>query len=169
MQSGNTDASKTAPAVAHATFAAEQATRARVRRTVADARCVGWAELLRNPSCDPSTPPDGQISKKLSSPLAKNISLHPDGQISGITPRVSPTEGRIASRHGRGMGCGGRGSVGAQEVIAGQHQAVSDRPARRRTALQRLGQNFDRPHTAGRSLWSGSLRTAKSCGSGIRC
>jgi hypothetical protein len=41
-------------------------------------------------------PPDGQISKKLSSPRVKNISLHPDGQISGITSPVSPTEGRIA-------------------------------------------------------------------------
>jgi hypothetical protein len=27
---------------------------------------------------------------RLSSPSRKNISLHPDGQIKGITPRVSP-------------------------------------------------------------------------------
>jgi hypothetical protein len=36
------------------------------------------------------------------------------GQISFIRLRhLIPDEGRIASRHGRGMGCGGRGSVGA--------------------------------------------------------
>src|SRR5258708_40341514 len=48
--------------------------------------------------------PDGQIDRMLSSPPAKNISLHPDGQISGITPRVSPERGADRDRHER---CGG--------------------------------------------------------------
>jgi hypothetical protein len=34
-------------------------------------------------------------------------------QISSRSSAVPPTEGWIASRHERGMGCGGRGSVGA--------------------------------------------------------
>jgi hypothetical protein len=42
------------------------------------------------------TPPDGQIKKLLSSPVAKNIPPSAVGQITGLTPRVSPTEGRIA-------------------------------------------------------------------------
>jgi hypothetical protein len=41
------------------------------------------------------------------------------GQISGFSPRVSPTEGRIASRHERAVRCGGRGSVGAQICLQG--------------------------------------------------
>src|SRR5258708_21168489 len=37
----------------------------------------------------------------LSSPFCKNISLHPDGQIKGITPRVSPKRGADHDRHER--------------------------------------------------------------------
>jgi hypothetical protein len=46
--------------------------------------------------------PVGQISKKLSIPSRKNISLHPDGQISGITPRVSPDERGVRTSRTRG-------------------------------------------------------------------
>jgi hypothetical protein len=53
--------------------------------------------------------PDRQITKSLSSPSRKNIPLHPDGQIYGITPRVSPERGAFRDRHERGLGCGGRG------------------------------------------------------------
>jgi hypothetical protein len=52
--------------------------------------------------------------RNLSSPLPKNIPPSAVGQITGLTLHVSPTEGRIASRHGRGMRCGGRSSVGAK-------------------------------------------------------
>jgi hypothetical protein len=54
--------------------------------------------------------PDRQITKSLSIPTRKNISLHPDGQINGITPRVSPERGAGRDRHERAVGCGGRGS-----------------------------------------------------------
>jgi len=54
--------------------------------------------------------PDGQISQNLSSPSRKNIPLHPDGQIRGITPPVSPDERGVAQRHERAVGCGGRDS-----------------------------------------------------------
>ena len=40
--------------------------------------------------------PTGKSLESLSSPSDENISLHPDGQICGITPRVSPNEGRLA-------------------------------------------------------------------------
>jgi hypothetical protein len=57
---------------------------------------------------------------RLSTFSCKNISLHPDGQIRGITPPVSPKRGAGRDRHERGLRCGGRGSVGAQEVVAGR-------------------------------------------------
>jgi hypothetical protein len=60
-----------------------------------------------------------------------------------------PAKRGVGHRHERGTGCGGRGSVGrargCRAVIP-----VSDRTARRRTALKRLGRNFFRQH-AGRS------------------
>jgi hypothetical protein len=56
--------------------------------------------------------PDGQISKFLSSPLCKNISLSPSGK-SSLQVRAIPSreEGRIMIVTNVGMGCGGRGSV----------------------------------------------------------
>jgi hypothetical protein len=59
----------------------------------------------------------GQIScarKNLSSLRAKNIPLPPSGK-SGlpVRPILSLQEGRIMIVTKRGMGCGGRGSVGA--------------------------------------------------------
>jgi|GEM_PF-3323911 hypothetical protein len=56
--------------------------------------------------------PTGVLLKILSSPLCKNISLHPSGksslQIRAIPP---PHKGRIAIVTDAGCGCGGRGSV----------------------------------------------------------
>jgi hypothetical protein len=56
--------------------------------------------------------PDGQITNLLSSPLCKNISLHPSGK-SSLQIRAIPSreEGRIMIVTNVGMGCGGRGSV----------------------------------------------------------
>jgi hypothetical protein len=56
--------------------------------------------------------PDGQISEFVSSPLCKNISLHPSGK-SSLQIRAIPSreEGRIMIVTDAGMGCGGRGSV----------------------------------------------------------
>jgi hypothetical protein len=59
--------------------------------------------------------PDGQISQSvdfLSIPICKNISLR-DYPKSPLYPFPScPTQGRIAIVTERGVGCGGRGSVG---------------------------------------------------------
>ena len=74
-------------------------------------------------------------------------------QISSTSsPRPFPARGALRGRHERGMGCGGRGSVGAQNGVAGQALPVSEEPARRRTALQRLRQNFGWQHMAGRNV-----------------
>jgi hypothetical protein len=57
-------------------------------------------------------PPDGQITSVYpkSRPSRKNISLNPSGK-SLLRIRPShPKEGRIASRHERAVGCGGRES-----------------------------------------------------------
>src|SRR5882724_990825 len=56
-----------------------------------------------------STLPDGQITKKLSSPLAKNIPLSLSGK-SSLQARPVPShhEGRLAIVTKRGTGCGGR-------------------------------------------------------------
>jgi hypothetical protein len=87
--------------------------------------------------------PTGSAAIALSSPFCKNISL-PDCPKSTLQPRPShPTRGAYRDRHGRGVGCGGRGSARAHDVIAGRGSPVSDQAARRRTVL---------------------MRTAKSCG-----
>ena len=97
------------------------------------------------------------------------------GQISSTSsPRPFPARGALRGRHERGMGCGGRGSVGAKRSSQGGFP-VSDRPARRRTALQRLRQDFGWQHMAGRSVGGGrcvrrsrvvlaSVADAKPCG-----
>jgi hypothetical protein len=68
-------------------------------------------------------------------------------------PRPNPARGadRESSRTRDGM----RWTQQRWRATGGRRaaSAVSDRPARRRTALQHLGQNFDRPHAAGRSVW----------------
>ena len=67
--------------------------------------------------CGATKQPDGQISRaqKPVQPSRKNISLNPSGksdlQLAAILSRA---RGAYRDRHERGMGCGGRGSVGAQ-------------------------------------------------------
>jgi hypothetical protein len=52
--------------------------------------------------------------------LRKKYFAGPVGQISATSsPRPFPARGAYRDRHERGMGCGGRGSVGAQ-VFAGR-------------------------------------------------
>jgi hypothetical protein len=62
--------------------------------------------------------------------------------------RPVPARGAVARRHERGMGCGGRESVGAQWRSQGGLNLVSDLQARRRTTFE---------------------RTAKPCGPDTRC
>ena len=61
--------------------------------------------------------PDGQISDRnenLSSPISKNISLSPSGKSVLPARAISSPKRGVGHRHERGMGCGGRGSAGAQ-------------------------------------------------------
>src|SRR5258705_13970454 len=71
--------------------------------------------------------PDGQITKSLSSPSGKNSSLLPSGKSALGLPPSCPSEGRIARRHERGAGCGGREGVrhewqsqGGMNLVSGQ-------------------------------------------------
>jgi hypothetical protein len=57
----------------------------------------------------------GSLSKMIA--LTAFVAMESPGldvtpRLRNISPAVPPTEGRIASRHGRGVGCGGRGSAG---------------------------------------------------------
>ena len=56
----------------------------------------------------PTNSPPG---KSVSSPDAKNISLHRLVETALWIPTVPPHRGAYRDRHGRGEGCGGRGSV----------------------------------------------------------
>jgi len=69
-------------------------------------------------------------------------------QIKSITRAVPPHRGADRDRHGRGVGCGGRGSLGRALAIAGRVEPCERFAACWRTKL---------------------LRTAKPCGPGTRC
>jgi hypothetical protein len=74
------------------------------------------------------------------SPLVK-IFRFPSTQIDGSFRAVSfQQEGRIARRHERGTGCGGRESVGAI-AVAGRARLVSDHAACRTNDVSRVRQN----------------------------
>jgi hypothetical protein len=86
------------------------------------------------------------------SPSAE-INRFPSIQIDGYFHTVSfRQEGRIARRHERGTGCGGREGVGAQ-VIAGRSQLVSDRAARRTNGTDAYG----------KTVWSRHPLLVPSC------
>ena len=77
--------------------------------------------------------PDGQISDRnenLSSPISKNISLSPSGKSALPARAISSPKRGVGHRHERGMGCGGRGSVGAQSCSQG---GFRERATARRT------------------------------------
>src|ERR1700687_2441007 len=57
-------------------------------------------------------------------------------QIKSISSAVSSPRGAYRDRHGRGAGCGGRGSAGRETGLqGGSNGLVSNQTARRRTAL----------------------------------
>src|SRR3954471_18926681 len=58
--------------------------------------------------------------QKLSSPVAKNFSLSSVPKSSLQASPSNPERGAYRDRHGRGVGCGGRGSVGRADVFAGR-------------------------------------------------
>jgi hypothetical protein len=94
--------------------------------------------------------PDGLdlVWSGLSTPIAKNILIfrNPKSLLYSMPSR--PTQGAYRDRHGRGMRCGGRGSVGRAMGSQGGLLSVSDFRHAGRTA---------------------HVRTAKACGPGTRC
>ena len=88
--------------------------------------------------------PDGQISrrdKKLSSPISKNISLSPSGKsVLPARPVLSRQEGRFAVVTNAGWDAVDAAALARKWSSQGRF-SVSEQPARRRTALQRLRQN----------------------------
>jgi hypothetical protein len=97
----------------------------------------------------------GKSVNVLSSPVAKNNSLHPSGKSSLQARVISPERGAARDRHEtRGGMRWTRQRRRATGVCRAGHP-VSEQPARGRTALQCLRQDFDRRHMAGRGLGRG--------------
>jgi hypothetical protein len=72
----------------------------------------------------PDLLPDGQVSKNLSSPFGKNISISPSGK-SALPARAIPSRKRaLAIVTNVGMGCGGRGSVARVIAVASSPRKV---------------------------------------------
>jgi hypothetical protein len=106
---------------------------------------VRWWARRKSAFAHPTPAPDGQISvrtKNLSSPISKNNSLSLSGKsVLPARPVLSRQEGRIASRHERGMGCGGRGSVGAHGDRRASLTACERFTARKTNDAIRVRQN----------------------------
>jgi hypothetical protein len=64
--------------------------------------------------------PDGLAGKSAVQPHLQKYFRSRLTQISPRTPAVSPHRGAYRDRHGRGAGCGGRGSARAHDLIAGR-------------------------------------------------
>src|SRR5438309_12055721 len=60
------------------------------------------------------------VWSRLSSPIAKNFPLPAPPKSLLSLPPSRPTRGAYRDRHGRGVGCGGRGSVGRCQGMAGR-------------------------------------------------
>src|SRR5713226_9732276 len=90
-------------------------------------------------------PPDGQISEWAVQPLLQKYFRSRLTQITSISITVSfRQEGRIARRHERGAGCGGREGVRRAMAIAGR-----DEPRERFAACETIGALAD-----GKAVWS---------------
>jgi hypothetical protein len=128
------------------------------------------------------------MTKARKNPLRVDFNLHSDfkviwvvqslaqkhfagfvGQISSPVHAISSPGGADRDRHERGMGCGGRDSVGAQSVR--RAVSVSEQWRARRTALFPPSPGFRRKGTRpGEASWrSVGSRTAKPCGPDARC
>src|SRR5260370_40279374 len=83
--------------------------------------------------------PDGQITELLSSPLCKNIPVPALPKSLLYRQPSHPTRGAYRDRHGRGAGCGGRGSVGHVGESQGEMNLVSDKTACGRQMLSADG------------------------------
>jgi hypothetical protein len=128
---------------------------------------------LAGPSMKAVILPDGQIKKSCPA-LPKKIFLFSFDPNHPHIDAVSPHRGAYRDRHGRGMGCGGRGSVGAKRQSQGR-LPVSERPARGRTALLlsslKLRRTGTKPGEAswrrrvayGKTVWSRHPLLVPSC------
>jgi hypothetical protein len=118
--------------------------------------------------------PTGKSAKNLSTPLAKNIPLVPSGKSALPACAVPPGKGALRDRHERGLGCGGRGSVGRERSFAGR-SSVSERRRAGRTALLppslKLRRKGTKPGEAswrrrvayGKTVWSRHPLLVPSC------
>src|SRR5450631_819652 len=80
--------------------------------------------------CTPTDLPDGLfLTWAVQSPLQKYFDFPPT-QITSILPSSRPKRGAYRDRHGRGMRCGGRGSVGRARGSQGGLISVSGHLAR---------------------------------------
>ena len=124
-----------------------------------------WTE---NPLRAKSNYPQLQADLGCPVPLAKNIPLSPSGK-SPLPARAIPSPKRgVRDRHERGMGCGGRGSVGRGRLVR-RAVSVSEQQRAGRTALVSLSPKLrTAPGPASLPGQDGS-RTAKPCGPDTRC
>ena len=99
-------------------------TRLRLRRTDGlQGPCRGWGVRHNNPT--------GKSGRKSVQPFAEKHSASVVGQISDLTPRVSPDERGVAQRHERAVRCGGRdGSRKTSAVVRGRRSRVVPAPRR---------------------------------------
>jgi EcoEI R protein C-terminal len=122
---------------------------------------VLWLEVSRprNRTRSFEIPVRGKFARKINlicpvQPLSQKYSPFRITQISSRSASVPPPRGAVARRHERGEGCGGRGSVGAKRQSQGGFSRER-KPARGRTAFQRLRQSFGWRHMAGCRLGGG--------------
>jgi hypothetical protein len=103
--------------------------------------------------------PSGKSRHQPVQSIAQKYSASRIPQIRTITPAVLSLTRGVGHRHERGVGCGGRGSVGCERDCRAGLAPVSDHRAPDERRL-----NPAKP--SGEDGW---LRTAKPCGSGTRC
>jgi hypothetical protein len=103
--------------------------------------------------------PAGQITHGLVQCFRQKYSASPCPQITPTTPAIPhPLEGRIAIVTDVGCGMRWTRQRRARTGSQGGLWPVSDQPARRRTALKRLRQNFGRQHMSWSKRFGGGSR-----------
>ena len=103
--------------------------------------------------------PAGQITHGLVQCFRQKYSASPCPQITPTTPAIPhPLEGRIAIVTDVGCGMRWTRQRRARTGSQGGLWPVSDQPARRRTALKRLRQNFGRQHMSRSKRFGGGSR-----------
>ena len=84
----------------------------------------------KNPLVGSIQQPDGQISKKLSSPLCKNILVFRSRKSLSYLPSSRPGRGALAIVTNVGAGCGGRGGAFDEQRQCGRRSRVVLTPRR---------------------------------------